>query len=63
MSGNVIPGTWRNDEPNSECWFDLEPTSNRNPSRWAKDIRNEFKRFFNNEGTVPWQWRAAQVEH
>ena len=63
MSGNVFPGTWRNDEPNSDCWFDLEPTINRNPSRWAKDIRNEFKRYFNNEGIVPWQWRAAQVEH
>ena len=62
MSGNIIPGTWRNDLP-KDSWLDLEPSVNRNPSRQAKDVREEFKRFFMNEGTVPWQWRAAQVEH
>ena len=61
MSGN-IPGAWRIDVP-KDSWLDLEPPVNRNPSRQAKDVREEFKRFFMNEGTVPWQWRAAQVEH
>ena len=62
MSGNIIPGAWRNDVL-KHSWLDLEPSVNRNPSRQAKDVREEFKRFFMNEGTVPWQWRAAQVEH
>ena len=62
MSDNIIPGAWRNDVP-KDSWLDLEPSVNRNPSRQAKDVREEFKRFFMNEGTVPWQWRAAQVEH
>ena len=61
-NGNIIYGAWRNEIP-KDSWLDLEPSINRNPTRQAKDIRDEFKRFFVNEGTVPWQWRAAQVEH
>lgn len=57
--GSVIPGAWRNDVP-SDSWLDLESSVKRNS---LQDVREEFKCFFMNEGAVPWQWGAAQVEH
>ena len=59
--GTVIPGDWRKDAP-SDIWLDLEPFTNRNSSRQAKDVREKFKHFFMNEGSVPWQWKTVQVD-
>ena len=57
--GTAIPGDWRKDAP-SGTWLDFEPSTSRNSSRQAKDVREKFKHFFMNEGSVPWQWKAAQ---
>ena len=59
--GTVIPGDWRKDPP-SGTWLDLEPSTSRNSSGEAMDVRKIFKYFFMNEGSVPWQWKAAQVD-
>ena len=42
--GTVIPGDWRKDTP-SGTWLDLEPSTSRNSSRQAKDVREKFKHF------------------
>ena len=59
--GTAIPGDWREDAP-SGTWLDLEPSTSRNSSRQAKDVREKFKHFSMNEGSVPWQWKGAQVD-
>ena len=59
--GTVIPGDWRKVAP-SGTLLNLELFASRNSSRQAKDVREKFKRFFMNEGSVPWQWKAAQVD-
>jgi len=53
-SGEVIPGTWREDTP-MDSFLDLQPSSSRNSTTAAKQMREEFKEWFNNEGDVPWQ--------
>ena len=55
--GTVIPDDWRKDAP-SGTWLDLELSTSRNSSRQAKDVREKFKHFFMNEGSVPWQWKG-----
>ena len=55
--GTVTPDDWRKDAP-SDKWLDLEPSTSTNSSRQAKDVREKFKRFFMNEGSVPWQWKG-----
>ena len=56
----IIPGDWRKDVPNG-TWLDLEPSQCRNSTKQAKDIREDFKVFMN-LGSVPWQWKAAQID-
>ena len=58
--GTVIPDDWRKYAPSGR-WLDLEPSTSRNSSRQAKNVREKFKHFFMNEGSVPWQWKATQV--
>lgn len=53
-TGEVIPGTWRDDAPR-ESFLDLEASSSKNSTRFAKEMREEFTSWFNNEGDVPWQ--------
>ena len=53
IDGNVTPGEWRKDIPD-ESWQNLKPSTNKNPSQYAKEIRDEFKDFFMTEGSVPW---------
>ena len=59
--GTAIPGDWRKDAPSSS-WFDLESSTSRNSSRQTKDVREKFKHFFMKEGSLTWQWKAAQVD-
>ena len=57
-TSEVVPGSWRND-----CSF---PSANLLPlarlshgtksSLHAKNVRDEFKEYFNVEGEVSWQW-------
>ena len=61
VCGTAIPGDWKKDAP-SGTWLDLELSTSRNFSRQPKDGREKSKHFFINEGSVPWQWKAAQVE-
>lgn len=50
-SGNLIVGSWRNEENN---FISLE-RSKGNLNRNGKDVRNAFKQYFNGEGSVDWQ--------
>ena len=50
------PGQWRNDvQATSMTPLDM-PRSGHNASAKAKQIRETFKDYFNNEGSVSWQW-------
>lgn len=55
--GSVTDGSWRSSQPPAG----LIPLSRRpsTHSTAAKDVRDEFCCFFNNEGAVPWQDRFA----
>ena len=57
----IIPGAWRQQEeghPNQ--LLPLEPSRYaKNPTIRAKQIRDEFKEYFNHQGAVPWQWNLC----
>ena len=57
-TGVLHRGTWRKDG----TMLPLQTTETRNPSIEAKNIRNKFCHYFNNEGQVPWQMRMAGIE-
>ena len=50
----VIPGSWREDIP-TDSFLNLQPSTSRNCSNEAKNMREEFTQWFNNEGDVSWQ--------
>ncbi len=50
----IIEGSWRADTI-SESFVDLQPTISRNSTSKAKQMREEFNMWFNNEGDLPWQ--------
>ncbi|KMQ86369.1 nuclease harbi1-like protein, partial [Lasius niger] len=50
-----IPGSWRKCIENS-AFYDISKCGTNNSSRQAKEIREEFCRYFNSEGAVPWQF-------
>lgn len=54
--GVVTPGAWRDNRQ-------LLPLDRvlRHPTSEAKDIRNEFMHYFNEEGAVPWQQRMCGI--
>ena len=55
-TGTVRPGQWRNDvQATSMTPLDM-PRSGHNASAKAKQTRETFKDYFNNEGSVSWQW-------
>ncbi|KAK2555490.1 hypothetical protein P5673_022828 [Acropora cervicornis] len=53
-TGEFIPGTWR-DDTHRESSLDLEVSLSRNSTRVAKEMREEFTSWFNNEVDVTWQ--------
>lgn len=53
-SGNIIPGTWRNDV-GSEGIIPLRATQERNFMHEARQKREEFADYFIGEGAVNWQ--------
>lgn len=59
MYGTVISYEWRKDVP-SGTWLDFEHL----PVEILQnmDVKEEFKRFFINEGNVLWQWEVAQID-
>ena len=56
--GRIEDGSWRN---NGDL-VPLERNISRNASSDSKQIRNEFKNYFVNEGSVPWQRRMVGLE-
>lgn len=49
--GRIIEGSWRT----QETLINLQHGNNRNSTELAKDIRNIYCQYFNNEGKIPWQ--------
>lgn len=64
--GAMTRGQWRREiseeEKMSCCFKDLAPKQGQNASNQAKDIRNIFKQYFNNEGAVPWQFEILDQD-
>lgn len=50
IDGKLIPGSWRS----VNSLQSLQPI-NRNPTNEAKQIRDNFAKYFNTVGSVPWQ--------
>ena len=61
-SNEIISGNWRDEEPTG-TWFPItnDKFGNR-PTNISKTIREEFTKYFNTEGAVSWQWRAAKID-
>ena len=61
-SNEIISGNWRDEEPTG-TWFPIKNDKFGNrPTNISKTIREEFTKYFNTEGTVSWQWRAAKID-
>lgn len=54
-----VPGEWRKDTQSLTGIQDLPHTGSNNYSKQAAAIRDEFKRYFNGEGAVDWQWNIV----
>ena len=54
VTGETIQGTWRDDSP-LESLVSLQPSLQHNYNTGAKETRQEYTRWFNDEGDVPWQ--------
>jgi len=53
--GELIPGTWRNDDLQGMASFNSLINKPRKPSEEAKDIRREFGEYCMTSGAVEWQ--------
>ena len=59
--GEITEGVWRKDPP-TKSWYSVSITKVNNPTQEAKAIREEFNKYFFNEGNIPWQWRCAWID-
>lgn len=50
-----VPGSWRGCMDNS-AFVDITQYGSNNSSRRAMQIREEFCKYFNSEGAIPWQF-------
>ena len=57
-TAEITEGTRRKD-PATESQFSMFVTKANNPTKEAKAVREEFNKYFFNEGSVPWQWCYA----
>lgn len=55
--GNMIPGLWR--EEGLDGFDDINPTTQRSPTRSASDVHQILASYFSEEGALNWQ--AAHV--
>lgn len=56
-NGNIIEGQWRQMGPEISSMFQrISRAGGQAHSRYAANIREEFKNYFLHEGAVPWQW-------
>lgn len=56
-TGIINPGYWRHELENEKL-TPIEVTKSKNCEMSIKEIRNEFKNYFNQQGAVPWQFSA-----
>ena len=59
-TGELIPGIWRDDIP-SESLLPLQPALIHNSASEAKAMRQEFTRWFCDEGDVAWQRKMCGI--
>ena len=59
VTGEIIEGTWRDNSP-LESLVSLQPSLKHNYNRGAQEMRQEYTRWFNNEGDVPWQRKMRE---
>lgn len=59
-SDGFVPGDWRQATDDSSALQDTGNWGSNNHSRHALAIRDEFCRFFNGEGAVPWQFYCSE---
>jgi hypothetical protein len=52
-TGEIIPGRWRTEINELR---NLQQCDGRRATKLAEEFRNSLKRYFNNEGSVPWQY-------
>ena len=57
-SCGLTPGEWRNYD-SSNGLIPIARTGSNNYSRTAKQVRDDFKDYFMNEGAVDWQWATV----
>lgn len=57
IRNELVHGTWRNDSANTTSWLPIARQGNRGHSNDAKEVRDSYKKYFNNTGQVEWQWR------
>lgn len=55
LNNDIIPGSWRKCIENSAL-CDVTKCGTNNSRSLAKEIREEFCKYFNSEGAVPWQF-------
>lgn len=55
QNNDTIPGSWRKCIENSAL-RNITKCDTNNSSRLAREIREEFCKYFNSEGAVPWQF-------
>ncbi|KAL1479689.1 hypothetical protein MTO96_051651 [Rhipicephalus appendiculatus] len=58
--GTVSGGAWRQG-PESATVFGLEKPKARNCAKVANAVRQQFVKYFSDEGQVPWQWKLPGV--
>ena len=56
-AGNIIPGSWRME---NLCLPSISRQGSNHSSLSAIEKREKFKRYFNNDGAVPWQARMIR---
>lgn len=57
-TGEMIHGSWRNEELAAESFLPLSQQGSNNYSKNAKEVREEYREYFvSNLGEVPWQYR------
>ena len=57
--GEIIEGEWRSEA--TTTLVPLEPTQARNPKLTAKEVREQFRDYFESRGSVPWQCAYANI--
>ncbi|KAL1485605.1 hypothetical protein MTO96_031822 [Rhipicephalus appendiculatus] len=58
--GTVSGGAWRQG-PENATMFGLEKPKARNCAKVANAVRQQFIKYFSDEGQVPWQWKLPGV--